>query len=257
MRKSPPRDEQGRLFPDPIRFPSGFKALGDYMHNQCEFLCCVLVWSPANGIFFILRTRVLTLQPYGLFLGFFWGPPAVKFAIYTAESPHTCAGYPASAEHEQVDAATFNSWGVDYVKVRETSNHIAMLALLFSRSLSLSLYLFLYLSFCLSLSAFSFILFIALLFTFFVIPRFLRMYACTAPVFRAFLVFYSSHEHAVFFPLPWRAVYRWTDAAITPTTRRDIPLWVWPCSQGSATLCTRAHGPHTSAPTSRPSPTTP
>lgn len=34
MRKDPPRDEQGRLFPDPDRFPSGFKALGDYMHGK-------------------------------------------------------------------------------------------------------------------------------------------------------------------------------------------------------------------------------
>lgn len=31
---SPPRDAQGRLAPDPTRFPSGFKALADYMHAR-------------------------------------------------------------------------------------------------------------------------------------------------------------------------------------------------------------------------------
>lgn len=31
---SPPRDAQGRLAPDPSRFPSGFKALADYMHAK-------------------------------------------------------------------------------------------------------------------------------------------------------------------------------------------------------------------------------
>ena len=77
MRLKPARDAQGQLVPDPSRFPSGFKALGDYMHNK-----------------------------------------SVKFAIYTAESDTTCAGYPASKGHEQVDADTFASWGVDYLKVR-------------------------------------------------------------------------------------------------------------------------------------------
>lgn len=31
--KVPPRDSQGRLAPDPSRFPSGFKALADYMYG--------------------------------------------------------------------------------------------------------------------------------------------------------------------------------------------------------------------------------
>ena len=76
QQKSPARDEGGKLIPDPQRFPSGMKALGDYMHDR-----------------------------------------SVKFALYTAESPHTCAGYPASANNEQVDADTFAAWGVDYMKV--------------------------------------------------------------------------------------------------------------------------------------------
>jgi len=39
------------------------------------------------------------------------------FGLYTAESPTTCGGYPASADHEDLDAKTFASWGVDYMKV--------------------------------------------------------------------------------------------------------------------------------------------
>jgi hypothetical protein len=41
----------------------------------------------------------------------------LSFAIYTAESTETCGGYPASANHEALDATTFASWGVDYIKV--------------------------------------------------------------------------------------------------------------------------------------------
>jgi len=32
--RSPSRDAHGKLYPDPSRFPSGFKALGDYMHSK-------------------------------------------------------------------------------------------------------------------------------------------------------------------------------------------------------------------------------
>lgn len=64
------------LVADPERFPSGFKALGDYIHS----------------------------------LG-------AKFGFYTAMSSTTCGGYPASAHFEELDAKTFASWGVDYVKL--------------------------------------------------------------------------------------------------------------------------------------------
>jgi len=75
--KDPPRDPQtNELVPNPERFPSGMKALGDYMHSK-----------------------------------------NVQFGLYTAESPTTCGGYPASADHEVLDALTFARWGVDYMKV--------------------------------------------------------------------------------------------------------------------------------------------
>ena len=40
----------------------------------------------------------------------------LKFGIYTCVGNFTCGGYPASYEHEFIDAATFAEWGVDYVK---------------------------------------------------------------------------------------------------------------------------------------------
>ncbi len=36
----------------------------------------------------------------------------LSFAIYSAESTHTCGGYPASLGYESLDALTFASWGV-------------------------------------------------------------------------------------------------------------------------------------------------
>jgi hypothetical protein len=70
--KIPPRDPTtGKLRGDPIRFPSGMKALGDYYKSK-----------------------------------------GIKYALYTAESPTTCGGYPASAGHELLDAKTFAEWGV-------------------------------------------------------------------------------------------------------------------------------------------------
>lgn len=74
--KHPSRDASGQLAPNATRFPSGLKALGDYMHSK-----------------------------------------GATFGLYTAESPTTCGGYPASANNEARDAKLFASWGVDYLKV--------------------------------------------------------------------------------------------------------------------------------------------
>jgi hypothetical protein len=62
---------------DPVRFPSGFRALGDYLHALS---------------------------------------PPVSFGIYTAISTETCGGYPASAGYETLDAQFFADAAVDYVK---------------------------------------------------------------------------------------------------------------------------------------------
>ena len=50
-------------------------------------------------------------------LGDYYHARNLSFAAYTAESPTTCGGYPASAKHEVLDANTFAAWGVDYMKV--------------------------------------------------------------------------------------------------------------------------------------------
>ena len=39
-----------------------------------------------------------------------------KFGMYSCAGVLTCAGYPSSYDHEFVDAETFASWGVDYLK---------------------------------------------------------------------------------------------------------------------------------------------
>jgi len=40
----------------------------------------------------------------------------LKLGIYSSAGTKTCAGYPASLDHEAIDAQTFASWGVDYLK---------------------------------------------------------------------------------------------------------------------------------------------
>jgi hypothetical protein len=46
--------------------------------------------------------------PHGMkALGDYMHSKNVQYAIYTAESPTTCGGYPASANHEETDAKTF------------------------------------------------------------------------------------------------------------------------------------------------------
>nr|CAI5822227.1 unnamed protein product [Callosobruchus analis] len=41
----------------------------------------------------------------------------LKFGIYGDYGTYTCAGYPGSKGHLQVDADTFAEWGVDYLKL--------------------------------------------------------------------------------------------------------------------------------------------
>jgi len=40
----------------------------------------------------------------------------LKFGLYTDRGNNTCAGRPGSWGHEQIDADTYASWGVDYLK---------------------------------------------------------------------------------------------------------------------------------------------
>lgn len=74
---NPARDANGNLKADPTRFPSGMKALGDYIHSK-----------------------------------------GLKFGIYGCRGTMTCLNIPQSGSYgyETKDAATFASWGVDYLK---------------------------------------------------------------------------------------------------------------------------------------------
>jgi alpha-galactosidase len=75
------RDVDGRLVPDPVKFPNGIKATADYVHSK-----------------------------------------GLKLGIYEDAGTATCAGYPGSLGHEQIDAQTFADWGVDYLKYDNCNN---------------------------------------------------------------------------------------------------------------------------------------
>jgi alpha-galactosidase len=69
------RDTNGVVVADTNSFPSGIKALADYVHSR-----------------------------------------GLKFGLYTDRGSATCAGRPGSYGYENLDALTYASWGVDYVK---------------------------------------------------------------------------------------------------------------------------------------------
>jgi alpha-galactosidase len=69
------RDPTGVLMADPARFPSGIKALADYVH--------------ADGL---------------------------KLGVYSDHGVQTCGGRPGGYSYEYLDANTYASWGVDYLK---------------------------------------------------------------------------------------------------------------------------------------------
>jgi alpha-galactosidase len=79
----PQRDAQGDLVPDPARFPSGIKALADYVHER--------------GLKFGIYTSAGT-------------------------KTCNTAGFPGGLGHERQDASLFASWGVDYLKYDNCNN---------------------------------------------------------------------------------------------------------------------------------------
>jgi len=50
----------------------------------------------------------------------------LKLGIYSSPGPKTCAGYEGSYGHEQQDAETYASWGIDYLKYDLCSLHDRM-----------------------------------------------------------------------------------------------------------------------------------
>ena len=79
----PSRDANGKLVPDPVRFPGGIKAVADYVHAR------------------------------GLKLGIY-----TSAGTKTCNT----AGFPGALGHEYSDARQFADWGVDYLKYDNCNN---------------------------------------------------------------------------------------------------------------------------------------
>ncbi|MFJ7071521.1 NPCBM/NEW2 domain-containing protein [Streptomyces sp. NPDC098781] len=79
----PSRDANGKLVPDPVRFPNGIKAVADYVHAK------------------------------GLKLGIY-----TSAGTKTCNT----AGFPGALGHEYSDARQFADWGVDYLKYDNCNN---------------------------------------------------------------------------------------------------------------------------------------
>ncbi|MFE9810418.1 NPCBM/NEW2 domain-containing protein [Streptomyces sp. NPDC005548] len=79
----PSRDANGKLVPDPVRFPGGIKAVADYVHAK------------------------------GLKLGIY-----TSAGTKTCDS----VGFPGALGHEYSDAQQFADWGVDYLKYDNCNN---------------------------------------------------------------------------------------------------------------------------------------
>ncbi|KAE8356244.1 putative alpha-galactosidase A [Aspergillus coremiiformis] len=59
-----------------------------------------------------------TKFPHGLpWLGQYVKSKGFNFGIYEDAGNLTCGGYPGSLGHEEIDAQTFASWGIDYLKL--------------------------------------------------------------------------------------------------------------------------------------------
>ncbi|WP_329342032.1 NPCBM/NEW2 domain-containing protein [Streptomyces sp. NBC_00663] len=79
----PDRDADGKLVPDPVRFPNGIKAVADYVHSK--------------GLKFGIYTSAGT-------------------------KTCNTAGFPGALGHEYSDAQQFADWGVDYLKYDNCNN---------------------------------------------------------------------------------------------------------------------------------------
>jgi alpha-galactosidase len=75
------RGPDGKLVPDPVKFPGGIKGVADYVHGK-----------------------------------------GLKLGIYGDAGTLTCAGYPGSLGHEELDAQSWAEWGVDYLKYDNCNN---------------------------------------------------------------------------------------------------------------------------------------
>jgi alpha-galactosidase len=75
------RDGNGVIVADPVKFPSGIKALAAYVHSK-----------------------------------------GLKLGVYSDHGLETCQGRPGGYGYEYLDALTYASWGVDYLKYDNCNN---------------------------------------------------------------------------------------------------------------------------------------
>jgi len=55
--------------------------------------------------------------PHGMkYLADYLHSKGLKIGIYSSNGKTTCAGYPGSFNHEELDAKTYANWGIDYLK---------------------------------------------------------------------------------------------------------------------------------------------
>jgi alpha-galactosidase len=55
--------------------------------------------------------------PHGIkYLADYLHQKGLKLGIYSSNGTLTCAGYPGSFNHEEIDAQTYAAWGIDYLK---------------------------------------------------------------------------------------------------------------------------------------------
>ena len=134
--EAPNRTAAGRLAEDPTRFPSGLKALGDYIHGLglkfgivrgrlfLVFVCFGLVGWLGGG----WRSRCCWLNASHSPLT----PERKRRQQYSSAGFKTCEGWPASLGHEGEDAAVWAGWGVDYLKCVRLKGAAAVCLFLFS-----------------------------------------------------------------------------------------------------------------------------
>ncbi|MEO8961175.1 MAG: alpha-galactosidase [Ginsengibacter sp.] len=61
--------------------------------------------------------------PHGIkFLAEYVHKKGLKLGVYSSAGTKTCAGWPASLDHEDADARMFAKWGVDYLKYDNCNN---------------------------------------------------------------------------------------------------------------------------------------
>jgi hypothetical protein len=104
-------DEYGRLLPAPNRFPSGFKALGEYIHSLgLKFGIHIMRGIPRQAVH--LNTPVKGTNVTARQIAMFNSVCQWNSDMYGVD-----AGAPGAAEYYQSIFELYAEWGVDFIKV--------------------------------------------------------------------------------------------------------------------------------------------